>query len=72
LLEGNAPAAGTVAAFLARALEAIGTGAPTPAGELVSWNSVGLLSNHSIKACSELADFRRMPTSCAFDSSSGS
>jgi hypothetical protein len=38
-LEGDAPAAARVKAFLARALEATGTDAPTTAGALVPWIS---------------------------------
>ena len=48
-LEGNAPAADKVQAFLARALEATGDGSAT-AGALVPWICDALLSNHSVKA----------------------
>src|SRR5947209_6508272 len=49
-LEGDAPAAGKVRAFLARALEATGSEVPTTAGALVPWICDALLSNHSVKA----------------------
>src|SRR4051812_32212435 len=59
-LEGDAPAAEKVEAFLARALEATGGGAPTTAGGLVPWVFDALLSNHSVKAyCRGLMDFLR-------------
>jgi hypothetical protein len=59
-LEGDAPAAGKVEAFLARALEATGTDAPTTAGALVPWICDALLSNHSVKAYGrDLLDFLR-------------
>ncbi len=48
-LEGDAPAAAKVEAFLARALEATGSDAPTTAGALVPWICDALLSNHSVK-----------------------
>ena len=48
--EGDAPAADKVQAFLARALEAAGSDAPTTAGALVPWICDALLSNHSVKA----------------------
>jgi site-specific recombinase XerD len=48
-LDGDAPAAGKVQAFLANALEASG-GSATVAGALVSWICDALLSNHSVKA----------------------
>ena len=58
-LEGDAPAAEKVEAFLARALEASG-GAPTTAGALVPWICDALLSNHSVKAYGrDLTDFLR-------------
>jgi hypothetical protein len=49
-LEGDAPAADKVQAFLARALEATGSDAPTTAAALVPWICDALLSNHSVKA----------------------
>ena len=48
-LEGNAPVADKVQAFLARALEATGDGSATAAA-LVPWICDALLSNHSVKA----------------------
>src|SRR4051794_39178877 len=60
LLEGDSPAAAKVEAFLARALEATGGDAPTPAGALVPWICDALLSNHSVKAYGrDLMDFLR-------------
>ena len=59
-LEGDAPAAARVEAFLARALEATGSDAPTTAGALVPWICDALLSNHSVKAYGrDLMDFLR-------------
>ena len=59
-LEGDAPAAAKVEAFLARALEATGSDAPTTAGALVPWICDALLSNHSVKAYGrDLMDFLR-------------
>src|SRR5215472_3317011 len=59
-LEGDAPAAGKVGAFLAQALAATGTEAPTTAGALVPWICDALLSNHSVKAYGrDLMDFLR-------------
>jgi site-specific recombinase XerD len=59
-LEGDAPAATKVEAFLARALEATGGDAPTTAGALVPWICDALLSNHSVKAYGrDLMDFLR-------------
>src|SRR5262249_20952636 len=49
-LDGDAPAAAKVEAFLARALGATGGDAPTTAGALVPWICDALLSNHSVKA----------------------
>src|SRR4029079_1168163 len=49
-LEGDAPAADKVGAFLAQALAATGTDAPTTAGALVRWICDALLSNNSVKA----------------------
>ncbi len=49
-LEGDAPAAAKVEAFLARALEATGSDASSTAGSLVPWICDALLSNHSVKA----------------------
>jgi hypothetical protein len=58
-LEGDAPAAAKVEAFLAQALAATGSSAPT-AGALVPWICDVLLSNHSVKAYGrDLADFVR-------------
>jgi hypothetical protein len=48
-LEGDTPAADKVEAFLARALEATGSDAPTTAGALVPWICDALLSNHSVE-----------------------
>src|SRR5262245_57818662 len=59
-LEGDAPAAAKVEAFLAQALAATGTDAPTTAGALVPWICDALLSNHSVKAYGrDLLDFLR-------------
>src|SRR3954468_12291805 len=59
-LEGDAPAAAKVEAFLARALEATGGDAPTTAGALVPWICDALLSNNSVKAYGrDLMDFVR-------------
>ena len=49
-LEGDAPAAAKVEAFLARALEATGSEATRTAGALGPWICDVLLSNHSVKA----------------------
>jgi site-specific recombinase XerD len=49
-LEGDAPAADKVQTFLARALEASGSGADQAAAALVPWICDALLSNHSVKA----------------------
>src|SRR5438552_7145198 len=60
-LEGDAPAASKVEAFLAQALAATGTDAPTTAGALVPWICDALLSNHSVKAYGrDLMDFLRL------------
>ena len=61
-LEGDAPAAAKVEAFLARALEATGSEATRTAGTLGPWICDVLLSNHSVKAYGrDLMDFvRRM------------
>jgi hypothetical protein len=48
-LEGDAPAADKVEAFLVRALEA-SDGSATVAGALVPWICDALLSNQSVKA----------------------
>jgi len=59
-LDGDAPAADKVQAFLAQALAATGTDAPTTAGALVPWICDALLSNHSVKAYGrDLMDFLR-------------
>jgi integrase/recombinase XerC len=59
-IEGDAPAAAKVEAFLARALEATGSDVPTTAGALVPWICDALLSNHSVKAYGrDLMDFLR-------------
>src|SRR4051812_32530667 len=60
-LEGEAPAAVKVGAFLARALEAAGSNTPTNAAEaLVPWICDALLSDHSVKAYGrDLMDFLR-------------
>src|SRR3954469_1842540 len=59
-LEGDAPAADKVQAFLAQALAATATDAPTTAGALVPWICDALLSNHSVKAYGrDLIDFLR-------------
>ena len=49
-LEGDAPAAAKVEAFLAQALAAAGTDGPAATGALVPWICDALLSNHSVKA----------------------
>ena len=57
-LEGDAPAEAKVEAFLARALAATTSDAPTTAGALVPWICDSLLSNHSVKAYGrDLMDF---------------
>src|SRR5438045_2182255 len=59
-LEWDSPAADKVEAFLAQALAATGTDAPTTAGALVPWICDALLSNHSVKAYGrDLTDFLR-------------
>ena len=59
-LEGDAPAAAKVEAFLAQAFAATGSDAPTTAGALVPWICDALLSNHSVKAYGrDLMDFLR-------------
>src|SRR6516225_3349787 len=59
-LEGDAPAADKVAAFLTRALEATGGDAPAITAALVPWVCDALQSNHSIKAYyRDLTDFFR-------------
>ena len=59
-LEGDAPAAAKVEAFLARALDATGSNANITAGALVPWICDALLSNHSVKAYGrDLMDFVR-------------
>ena len=59
-LDGDAPAAAKVEAFLARALAASGSDAPATAGALVPWICDVLLSNHSVKAYGrDLTDFLR-------------
>src|SRR5437763_14298263 len=59
-LEDDAPTANKVEAFLAQALAATGTDAPTTAGALVPWICDALLSNHSVKAYGrDLMDFVR-------------
>jgi len=59
-LEGDAPAATKVEAFLARALETVGGDADITAGALVPWICDALLSNHSVKAYGrDLMDFLR-------------
>src|SRR5438874_1341294 len=59
-LEGDIPAADKVQAFLANALAATGSDAPTTAGALVPWICDALLSNHSVKAYGrDLMDFMR-------------
>src|SRR5271166_5301435 len=57
-LEGDAPAAAKVEAFLAQAFAA--TGSASPAQALVPWICDALLSNHSVKAYDrDLMDFLR-------------
>ena len=57
-LEGDAPAAAKVEAFLAQAFAA--TGSASPAQALVPWICDALLSNHSVKAYGrDLMDFLR-------------
>ena len=59
-LEGDAPAADKIAAFLTRALEATGGDAPAIAAALVPWVCDALQSNHSVKAYHrDLTDFFR-------------
>jgi site-specific recombinase XerD len=59
-LEGAAPAADKVAAFLTRALEATGSEAPAITAALVPWVCDPLQSNHSVKAYHrDLTDFVR-------------
>src|SRR4051812_21910823 len=59
-LEGDAPAAARVEAFLADALAAPGGEPPTTAGALVPWICDALLSNPSVKASGrDLMDFLR-------------
>jgi integrase len=59
-LDGDAPAATKVEAFLAKALAASSSDAPTTAGALVPWICDVLLLNHSVKAYGrDLADFVR-------------
>src|SRR4051794_7963821 len=59
-LDGDAPAASKVEAFLSQALAASGRDAPATAGALVPWICDTLLSNHSVKAYGrDLADFVR-------------
>src|SRR5438067_626034 len=59
-LEGGAPAAAKVAAFLARALEATGGNATAITAALVPWVCDALQSNHSVKAYHrDLTDFFR-------------
>jgi site-specific recombinase XerD len=59
-LEGDAPAASKVEAFLSQALAASGSDAPATVGALVPWICDALLSNHSVKAYGrDLADFVR-------------
>ena len=57
-LEGDAPAAAKVEAFLAQAFAA--SGSESPAQALVPWICDALLSNHSVKAYGrDLMDFLR-------------
>src|SRR3954470_12059343 len=59
-LDGDAPAADKVQAFLAQALAATGSEANITAGALVPWICDALLSNHSVKAYGrDLMDFIR-------------
>jgi site-specific recombinase XerD len=59
-LEGDAPAADKVAAFLTRALEATGGDALALTAALVPWVCDALQSNHSVKAYHrDLTDFFR-------------
>ncbi|SRR5579883_2360209 len=59
-LDGAAPAAEEVAAFLTRALEATGGEAPAITAALVPWGCDALHSNHSVKAYHrDLTDFFR-------------
>jgi site-specific recombinase XerD len=59
-LDGDAPAADKVQAFLARALEATGRDAQAIAAALVPWVCDALQSNHSVKAYHrDLTDFFR-------------
>ena len=71
-LEGDAPAAAKVEAFLARALEATGSDAPSTAGALVPWICDALLSNHSVKAYGrDLMDFLRQMQAQGVDAPGG-
>ena len=59
-LEGEAPAAEKVEAFLARAFSATDSGTPNATAALVPWICDVLLSNHSVKAYGrDLMDFVR-------------
>ena len=59
-LEGDAPAASKVAAFLNQAPAAAGSDTERATGALVPWICDALLSNHSVKAYGrDLADFAR-------------
>ena len=59
-LEGDAPAAEKVEAFLARAFSATGSDTPSATAALVPWICDVLLSNHSVKAYGrDLMDFVR-------------
>ena len=49
-LEGDAPAAEKVEAFLTQAFAATGSDTPSAAAALVPWICDVLLSNHSVKA----------------------
>ena len=59
-LDGDAPAADKIAAFLTRALEATGNAADQAAAALVPWICDALQSNHSVKAYGrDFLDFLR-------------
>ena len=59
-LEGDAPAAEKVEAFLTQAFAATGSDTPSAAAALVPWICDVLLSNHSVKAYGrDLMDFVR-------------
>src|SRR5271166_7007982 len=64
-LDGDAPAAAKVEAFLARALESHGDGSAT-AGALVPWICDALLSNHSVRGSDSNGEKKRSSTGLMF------